>query len=283
MTPVVEANGIAKLFGQLVAVDDLTVAVGAGEVLGLLGPNGAGKTTAIRVLTTILAPSAGQLRRRGHPAHAPGGDPPAHRRAARERGLSRTARPASEYLTLSRPPLRPPARRRRATSPARCSSEVGPGASAAARRSRAYSRGMRQRLGHRPRARQRSRPSCSSTSRRSASTRRGSSRSSRSRPQHRGERGATVLLSTHLLAEVEEICSRVLILNRGRVWPTARSPRSSAARPRPRRASPRPAPRHARAAPRRRSPTCPAVQRVDPRTAGRAGSTSSSPGGTGRR
>ena len=89
MTPVVEANGIAKLFGQLVAVDDLTVAVGAGEVLGILGPNGAGKTTAVPHAHDDSRTEPGELLGGGHPALSPGGDPAVHRRAARERGLSR--------------------------------------------------------------------------------------------------------------------------------------------------------------------------------------------------
>ena len=71
MTAVVEANGIAKYFGQLLAVDDLTVAVEAGEVLGILGPNGAGKTTAVRMLTTILEPSRGSFAVAGIPHTRP--------------------------------------------------------------------------------------------------------------------------------------------------------------------------------------------------------------------
>jgi ABC-type multidrug transport system ATPase subunit len=47
VTPAVEANGIAKRYGSLVAVENLSFAAGQGEILGVLGPNGAGKTTAI--------------------------------------------------------------------------------------------------------------------------------------------------------------------------------------------------------------------------------------------
>src|SRR4051794_22184000 len=55
----VEARGVGKRYGAVVAVEDLGFAVSAGEILGVLGPNGAGKTTAIRVLTTMLAPTRG--------------------------------------------------------------------------------------------------------------------------------------------------------------------------------------------------------------------------------
>jgi ABC-2 type transport system ATP-binding protein len=67
MAAAVEAHGLGRDYGALIAVDDLTFAVQPGEVLGVLGPNGAGKTTAIRVLTTILAPTRGSFAIAGIP------------------------------------------------------------------------------------------------------------------------------------------------------------------------------------------------------------------------
>jgi ABC-2 type transport system ATP-binding protein len=60
VTAVIEAEGLTKRYGSVVALDGLDLAVAAGTVLGLLGPNGAGKTTAVRVLTTLLRPDAGR-------------------------------------------------------------------------------------------------------------------------------------------------------------------------------------------------------------------------------
>ncbi len=58
--PAVEVIGIQKHFGDTTALAGLDLEVPKGSVVGLLGPNGAGKTTAVRVLTTLLRPDAGQ-------------------------------------------------------------------------------------------------------------------------------------------------------------------------------------------------------------------------------
>ncbi len=58
----VEARGLVKRFGDVMALAGVDLVVPAGEVLGLLGPNGAGKTTAVRILTTLLPPDGGWAR-----------------------------------------------------------------------------------------------------------------------------------------------------------------------------------------------------------------------------
>ncbi len=64
--PAVTVTGLAKRFGQVLALDGIDFAVPAGTIFGLLGPNGAGKTTAVRVLTTIIAPDRGEARVLGY-------------------------------------------------------------------------------------------------------------------------------------------------------------------------------------------------------------------------
>jgi daunorubicin resistance ABC transporter ATP-binding subunit len=60
--PAIVAEGLVKRFGDVPALAGVDLQVPAGGVLGLLGPNGAGKTTAVRILTTLLPPDAGQAR-----------------------------------------------------------------------------------------------------------------------------------------------------------------------------------------------------------------------------
>jgi ABC-2 type transport system ATP-binding protein len=64
--PVIEARGLTRRFGRLVAVDGVDLDVPRGEVLGFLGPNGAGKSTLIRMLVGLLSPSSGSVRVLGH-------------------------------------------------------------------------------------------------------------------------------------------------------------------------------------------------------------------------
>jgi ABC-2 type transport system ATP-binding protein len=60
--PAIVAEGLAKRFGGVRALDGVDLELGTGEVLALLGPNGAGKTTTVRILATLLAPDAGRAR-----------------------------------------------------------------------------------------------------------------------------------------------------------------------------------------------------------------------------
>jgi ABC-2 type transport system ATP-binding protein len=63
---IIETFGLSRHFERTAAVEDLTLAVEAGEVLGFLGPNGAGKTTTIRMLAGMIAPTKGHAIVAGH-------------------------------------------------------------------------------------------------------------------------------------------------------------------------------------------------------------------------
>ena len=213
MSAAVEAEGVAKRYGSLVAVEDLTFAAEAGEILGVLGPNGAGKTTAIRILTTILEPTAGTFAVAGVP-HARPAEIRRRIGVLPESAGYPERQTGAEYLRFQ-------ARLYGRSRPdARAIAGVLLGEVGLAERGRSlistYSRGMRQRLGiartlvNDPQVVFLDEPTLGLDPA-------GQRQMLGIIRRIAGERGATVLLSTHLLAEVEETCSRVLILNRGRV------------------------------------------------------------------
>ncbi|TAD79311.1 MAG: ATP-binding cassette domain-containing protein [Oscillatoriales cyanobacterium] len=61
MTPAIAIQNLRKSYGSVVAVNNISLTVEAGEIFGLLGPNGAGKTTTIRCLCTLARPDAGDI------------------------------------------------------------------------------------------------------------------------------------------------------------------------------------------------------------------------------
>ena len=211
--PAITSHGLRKTYGGTVAVESLDFAVARGTILGFLGPNGAGKTTAIRMLSTILEPDAGSFSVAGIP-HT---DPVQIRRRVgvlpESAGYPAT-QTAQEWLTYHAELFGSPARAAAATA-TRLLGEVGL-ADRAGSQIGTMSRGMRQRLGiaralvNDPEVVFLDEPTLGLD------------------PAGQGqvlqlvtsvarERGVTVVLSTHLLAEVEQVCDRVLILNRGRL------------------------------------------------------------------
>ncbi len=64
--PAVTISGLTRVFGDLTAVDHVSLMIGTSEIFGLIGPNGAGKSTLIRMLATLLPPTAGTASIAGH-------------------------------------------------------------------------------------------------------------------------------------------------------------------------------------------------------------------------
>jgi ABC-2 type transport system ATP-binding protein len=64
--PIITVQNLTKKFGELTAVDGINFEVMAGEIFAFLGPNGAGKTTTIKMLTTLLRPTHGDIRLNGY-------------------------------------------------------------------------------------------------------------------------------------------------------------------------------------------------------------------------
>jgi ABC-2 type transport system ATP-binding protein len=208
---VIEAEGLHKVYGDLVAVQDLTFRVEAGEVVGLVGPNGAGKTTTLHCLSGITIPTGGRVRVAGHDLAK---DPVAAKSAL---AFVPDEPHLFDYLTVEEH-LRFVARLYGVAEVETRLPGILRQLELADRRGalpEELSRGMKQKLAiacaliHSPRALLLDEPLTGLDPvgiRRMKATIVDHARS-----------GAAVILSSHLLHLVEEICSRVLILRRGEV------------------------------------------------------------------
>lgn len=209
---VLETRSLTRRFGALTAVDNLTVAVKAGEIFGLLGPNGAGKTTVIKMLTTLLPPTAGS-------AHVCGFD--VVRRGTEVRRMigyvpqmlsaDGTLTGYENLLMFAKLYCLPRAEREGRIRKALCLMDLD---EAADRLVRTYSGGMIRRLEiaqsmlHEPKALFLDEPTI------------GLDPLARQavweRIKHlKSEYGTTVLLTTHYMDEADELCDRVAILHLG--------------------------------------------------------------------
>jgi ABC-type multidrug transport system ATPase subunit len=214
VTVVITTRGLVKRFGRVRAVDGIDLDVRTGDIYGFLGANGSGKTTTVRMLLGLVLPTSGEIELLG------GRMPRAGRRVLPRVGA--LIEGPAHYGHLS-------GRENLALLDA-----AGPGGSWRTRRARidevleqvglagvgrrpvkAYSLGMRQRLGlagsllRRPELLVLDEPTNGLDPQGITEVR------SLLLDLHRG--GTTVFLSSHLLAEVEQLCSRVGVLDRGRL------------------------------------------------------------------
>ena len=207
---VVVCTALTKRYGDIDALHELTIAVEEGEVLGFLGPNGAGKTTSLRMLLGLIRPTSGAARLFGRDPLVDGAraldgvagfveGPRFYPYMSGRRNLQLLAdydgdgarKRIDEVLRLVE--LQDRAKHR-----------VG-----------GYSHGMRQRLGiaasllRDPRMLLLDEPATGLDP--------AGMRDMRALVRRLADEGITVLLSSHLLAEVEELCNRVAIIRRGRI------------------------------------------------------------------
>jgi len=204
-----EIRGLTKVYGDIVAVDDVDLTVAEGNVYGYLGPNGAGKTTSLRMMLGLIRPTAGSVQLFGR-------DPQLGVRALE--GVAGFVEEPRFYPYLS-------GRRNLEL----LSAFDGGGAVAridevlsvvelsdrAADKVRGYSHGMRQRLGiaaalvRGPRLLLLDEPTTGLDP--------AGMRDMRALIRRLAGGGMTVVLSSHLLGEVEELCDRVAIIRTGSV------------------------------------------------------------------
>jgi ABC-2 type transport system ATP-binding protein len=205
-------DGVSKRFGGITAVDQVSFQVDRGQVVGFLGPNGAGKSTTMRMITQFIEPDTGSIKLDGVPLDDAG------REAKRRLGYLPENNPlyiemlVSEYLDfVGRLRELPAAERRSAVDEAVAGTGLEP---VFHRPIGELSKGFRQRVGlaaailHRPDLLILDEPT------------EGLDPNQRVEIRHLiGNLGRerTVLLSTHVLPEVQFTCSRLLIINQGRI------------------------------------------------------------------
>jgi ABC-2 type transport system ATP-binding protein len=207
---VIETDGLTKRFGERVAVDAVDLRVPRGVAFGYLGPNGAGKTTLIRMLLGLTTATAGTMSVLGRPV-------PRQRGAALARVGAIVEEPRFHPFLTGRENLRVVAAVRGPDAVARIDpalARVGLAARADERVKR-YSLGMRQRLGV-ARALLAD-PELLILDEPTNGLDPAGIREFREMIRGFVAEGRTVLLSSHLLDEVEKVCDFVAIVDRGRI------------------------------------------------------------------
>lgn len=211
--PAVEATGLRKTYGKLQAVDGIDLVVPRGSIFGLIGPNGAGKSTTFSMIATLLRPTSGSLRVLGHD---PVKDPRAVRRVLGYMpdvlGVYDNLR-VDEYLEFFAGAYHVPRSKWPELLPALLELvDLDVKASALVN---SLSRGMKQRLSlartlvHDPQLLVLDEPASGLDPRARTEL--------RETVRHLQRLGKTIIVSSHILAELESMCSEIAIMEAGRV------------------------------------------------------------------
>jgi ABC-2 type transport system ATP-binding protein len=210
----IEADALVKSFGDVRALDGLSLAVPAGTIFALLGPNGAGKSTTVRILSTLSRPDAGAARVAGHDVLA---DPAAVRRAigcvGQRSGVDLEATGAENLILQGQ--IHGLRGRELAARVAELLDQFGL-ADAGGRLVKTYSGGMQRRLDialalvHRPQVLFLDEPTTGLDPEVRAEMWREIERLTR-------DQGLSILLTTHYLEEADRLASELAIVDRGRV------------------------------------------------------------------
>ena len=204
----IEIRGLTKRFDDVVAVDEIDLTIENGEIFGFLGPNGAGKSTTIDILLDFIRPTDGSVTVLGHDAQIEG-------EAVRQRtGVLPDAYHVYDRLTGRQHVDFATEMKGVDEDPAALLERVGI-ADAADRKAGGYSKGMRQRLvlamalvGD---------PDLLILDEPSTGLDPNGARKMREIIREETDRGTTIFFSSHVMEQVEAVCDRVAIINRGQL------------------------------------------------------------------
>ena len=202
----IEIDRLTKRYGDVTAVDGLSLSVESGEVFGFLGPNGAGKSTTINAMLDFTTPSSGSVRVFGHDAHE---ESVAIRRRS---GLLLEGYGAYPRLTGYEQVEHAIVTKDADDDPRKLLERVGL-VEAADRRAGGYSKGMRQRMAIAVALV--GRPDLLVLDEPSTGLDPNGARRLREVVTAEADRGATVFFSSHILEQVEAVADRIAILRGG--------------------------------------------------------------------
>jgi ABC-2 type transport system ATP-binding protein len=215
MTPAIQTEHLCKIFGEKVAVEDLTLQVEQGEVFGFLGPNGAGKTTSVKMLLDLTRPTSGK----GSLFGLSLSDPQARQQVGflPEHFRFHDWLTAQEFLELHANLYRIPAPKRHKLIPELL--ELVSLTQHARKRLRTFSKGMLQRIGLAQALL--NEPALVILDEPTSGLDPVGRRLVRDIIRDLRSRGTTVFLNSHLLSEVEITCDRVAFIKHGKVIQTS--------------------------------------------------------------
>ena len=209
----IEARGLTKRYGKLLAVDSIDFDIEGGEIFGFLGPNGAGKTTTVMMLTTFLEPAAGTIRVHGYDLSRESLKARALMGIVPEESNIYTELAAEDNLLFAGKIYRMPRKARKQR--ARELLEMFGLSDKARVKAQEFSKGMRRRLTvamalmHEPKLLFLDEPISGLDVQ--------SARYIKTLMRDLNASGVTIFLTTHQIEVANELCHRVAIINQGRI------------------------------------------------------------------
>ena len=211
MSNAINARSLVKQFGTIRALDDLSFSVEAGEIYGLIGPNGAGKTTTLRVVSTLILPTSGEVNVFGLDAVKQAGEVRKIISYLPEEAGAYPNLSGWEYLEFMAKFIQTDSKKAVAEA-----AEISGLGDRLKDKAKTYSKGMKRRLlvaralMGKPKLAVLDEPASGLDVLHAYHVRQIIKR-------HVKEKGVTVLLSSHNMLEVEYLCNRVALVNKGKI------------------------------------------------------------------